>query len=81
LNQTRFCRSEGIAPITLIRWRREFGDEVGNGDAGERFVRIDLGRGAGEKLEVELAGGIRVRVPAGFDGGDLERLLGILARC
>lgn len=80
--QAQFCRSEGISRKTLGRWRREFRED-GKGATGSareaRFVRVDLGeRRAGEAFEVKLRSGVRVRVPLGFDAGDLERLLGVL---
>jgi hypothetical protein len=32
-------------------------------------------------LSVELASGVRVHVPAGFDASELQRLIGALASC
>jgi hypothetical protein len=45
-----------------------------------RFVEVVAasGAGGGEEFEVTLVGGIRVRVPSGFDGEDLRRLLSVL---
>jgi hypothetical protein len=72
-----FCRSEGIAPVTLHRWRREFGRTAGASPV--RFVSVDvaMARDAGS-FELDLGEGRRLRVPAGFAERDLERLLAVL---
>jgi transposase-like protein len=78
--QAEFCRSEGIAAITLRRWRREYGDAE---DRAERFVRVDLARERGFPFEIELRDGTRVRVSVGFDAAELAKVLGVLepGRC
>jgi len=73
-----FCRSEGIAPVTLHRWRREFGRAAG-ATSPVRFVSVDVAMARdAASFEVDLGGGRRLRVPAGFAERDLERLLAVL---
>lgn len=79
LSQAAFCRRAGITTVTLGRWRREFGD----GDGGPRggFVEVRLGPSAGSAAyDLELASGRHLRIPAGFDAQELERLLAVLGR-
>lgn len=80
LNQAAFCREEGISPVTLSRWLGEFGPaESPAASAGFVEVRLDRG-GAGGAFELGLSGGRHLRIPAGFDVGDLARLLAVLER-
>jgi transposase-like protein len=61
--------SEG--PNALMR-RRGIADSL----SPMAFVRLEPTKSrAGEPLEVLLPGGIAVRVPVGFDGGTLSRVL------
>lgn len=81
LSQVAFCRSEGITTVTLARWRREFGDESKPPESPVRFVKVEVGGGAGSAvIEVDLASGHRLRVPPGFSAEDLERILAVLER-
>lgn len=80
LSQAAFCREEGISPVTLSRWLGEFGPAEGRpARAGFVEVRLDRG-GAGDAFELALPAGRHLRIPAGFDAGDLERLLAVLGR-
>lgn len=81
LSRGAFCRKEGISPVTLARWRREFPANAGPSPEQGRFVEIRLpGAGGHSPFELELGDGRRLRVPPGFDADDLVRLLGVLAR-
>jgi hypothetical protein len=75
-----FCRREGIAPVTLTRWLAEFGTSGGHARP-PRFVEAIVGGPAPGGFEVVLPGGVRIQVPAGFDAGDLARIVGVLASC
>lgn len=73
-----FCRKEGICTATLSRWMGEFG-AAPRAPAGQGFVEVRLDRGSGASgFELELVGGRRLRIPPGFDVGDLGRLLSLL---
>jgi hypothetical protein len=74
---------------TLTGWKRRFGG--GDLEEDARLVPVRLTGatapaaegnvgGAGEAFEVALRSGHLVRVPAGFCGESLERLIGILDR-
>lgn len=91
-----FAAREGVSAGTLKWWKWKLGRERearrGREAARKRraarkaqvqFVEVvprAVGSGGGEPFEVELSRGYRVRVPAGFETGALERLLGVLER-
>lgn len=82
LNRAAFCRREGIAPVTLTRWLAEFGGSARPvRPPSPRFVEALVRGSAPGGIEVVLPSGTRVQVPAGFDAGDLARLLGVLSSC
>lgn len=77
-----FCRRRGINESTFGWWRRERKrHEQGQAPAVE-LVEIGTSDGAGERaVEVMLANGIRLRVPAGFERRSLEEILAIVRAC
>ncbi len=75
-----FCRKEGISPVTLSRWLGEFGRPTPP-KAGGGFVEVRLERTASAGgFDLELSTGRHLRIPVGFDVGELERLLALLER-
>ncbi len=75
-----FCRREGISPVTLARWLGEFGGATPRKAEGG-FVEVRLERPASAGgFDLELSAGRRLRIPPGFDVGDLGRLLALLER-
>lgn len=77
---SRFAREHGLVPNRISRWASRL--KAGSG-GGMRFhpVRLVEGHRGGERpdaIEVVLADGQRVRVPAGFAAADLERVLAVL---
>jgi len=81
LTKAAFCRREGIASVTLNRWLAEFGETPSVPVSGPAFVEAVWGEGVDRALEVVLPTGVRIRVPQGFDAGDLALVLGALATC
>lgn len=83
LSKAAFCRREGIASVTLTRWLAEFGASAGRVRRQEppRFVEALVGGPAPGGFEILLPSGVRVQVPAGFDAGDLARIVGVLSSC
>jgi transposase-like protein len=84
LGQASFARREGVSPVTLGRWREEFGARAGTAGVPGGFIEVRLaGRASAGGFEVGLADGRVVRVPVGFDAQELARLLAALepARC
>jgi hypothetical protein len=84
LTVARFARERGVSAWTLYDWKRRSqraGDRA-DGARG-RFVQVNLAPvpPAAPSLSVELASGVRVHVPAGFDASELQRLIGALASC
>lgn len=72
LSQSAFARSCGMSPSTLNNWVKR---------VETRFVEVVVETAAeAPELLVEMPRGEVVRVPAGFDTGDLRRLVAIL-RC
>jgi hypothetical protein len=94
---SRFAAARGLKAARLARWanrlRKQADRRGGRGGAGTaplklRFHPVELVGPANSHeasvIEVVLLDGRRVRVPAGFAGEDLERVLRILderSRC
>jgi hypothetical protein len=77
-SKAAFCRAEGISPVTFFRWMQEFGS-VGQPSASGGFVEVRLDRATAPRgFELEFSSGRRLRIPPGFDAGDLERILALL---
>lgn len=78
-----FARRQRVEPKRLARWVRRLGR------AGVRPLRFhpvrlveSLPETEGVPIEIQLAGGQRVRVAHGFQAEDLSRVLAVLAaRC
>jgi transposase-like protein len=72
LSQSAFARRCGLPPSTLSNWVR---------CTETHFVEVVVEEHSpAPELVVEMPRGEVVRVPAGFDGEDLQRLVAIL-RC
>ena len=82
LNVAAFARERGVSAWTLYDGKRRLRKRKAGAKAGD-FVQVHVRpvQAAPSSLEVELEGGMRVRVPAGFDEVELRRLLGVLASC
>jgi len=86
-----FARSRGLAPwrvYNALRRRKAITRPAAAGvDAARpallpvRVVADSAGTRASSGLEIELAGGHRLRIGADFDAALLRRVLGALARC
>jgi transposase-like protein len=84
LTLREFAEQRGIPPSTLSWWRQVFrraGEEEGNGAAAESAVVFTEVRPPGNVprtpavLEIVLASGHLVRVPAGADSATLRPVL------
>jgi transposase-like protein len=76
-----FCSVHGLCEASFYAWRRTIQERDGHGWAGDprpAFVPVTLATVAAS-LEVVLADGRVVRVPAGFDAATLRQLLAVLA--
>ena len=92
LNRTEYCRQHGLSLSSLKRYSKRMGDEGrGWSDQSERTapavsllpVEVLDDRPAAQQawqtfLFVELSGGRRIGVDAGFDGATLRRLIAVL---
>jgi hypothetical protein len=83
--QVAFCRQRRIRAGTFAWWKRQLrqrglaGDvSAAVGAASGRFVEIPRPTVSPVGFEVLLAGGRTIRVPAGFEEGELARLLSVL---
>jgi len=85
---SRVARRHGISPSLLFRWRREFAasDRALELPSEPAFIPVALpspaacgpeARASG-LIEIELAGGRRLRVDAGVDIGALKRIVDAL---
>jgi hypothetical protein len=89
LSMKAFAAREGISYTTMQYWRRRLGG--GRKKTAERQkpvvlspVRVvpDTPVPAERKgFEVWLSNGVSIEVPAGFDEGELQRLVGVLSGC
>ena len=77
-----FARGREISAWTIYSWRRQERERK-HEDGSAEFIRVRVApkREGPTPLEVELSDGVRVNVRAGFDEGELRRLLGVLASC
>ena len=81
----QFARERGIAKWRLYEERRK-ARRAGSGTPRRRgrakFAPVSVTEDSrGEPLELVLAAGHRVRIPADFDESALRRLMGVLASC
>lgn len=93
LTAAEFAAETGVNAHSLSWWKWRLGTKMAPGSSGRRSRRaplapsvqplqfVELAAPPGSSvLEVVLARDRTVRVPLGFDGPTLERLLGILER-
>jgi transposase-like protein len=61
-----FCRREGISPPSFYQWRKRL-SVVQRAAERPRFVPVHRAEdsGSADGVEIELPGGVRVRLPAG----------------
>jgi transposase len=83
------ARRHGLSPSLLFRWRREAAVQAGRLVARtEGFLPVLVAAGGSPStpkagsgiIEIELSGGVRIRVDASFDATALARAIDILAR-
>jgi transposase-like protein len=77
-----FARRHGVERGRLTRWVRRL-QEARKGSVRfhpVRLVESTAETGGGAPIEIQLAGGRRVRVPRGFETEDLRRVLAVLER-
>lgn len=60
-----FCRSESISVATLRRWQAEHGDGAQREAAPRGFLDLGALGGGGLTIEVDLGGGVLLRVRRG----------------
>ena len=80
LSVSAFCARRGLSQQSFYGWRRELQrrDSEKTFFVPVRLRKDDPAAAAGEMLEVLLASGRRIRVPAGFDAVTLRQLLAVL---
>jgi hypothetical protein len=85
LSIPRFAASAGISAWVLYQWRRRMSPTARPAaGAAPQLVEVAVVRAAAEhcdRLSVHLRTGHKVDVPAGFDGRELRRLIGVLESC
>jgi D-alanine-D-alanine ligase-like ATP-grasp enzyme len=70
LSARAFARSEGLNVQRLYRWQRVLG-----GRDAKRPSFVEVVGAAPARLDVVLRSGVVLRVPAGFDGETVRRLV------
>jgi len=72
LSVKAFCRQESLCAHTLYFWRRKLGPSQ-----SPSFAVVNV-TAPSAPLEVILAGGDRLQIPAGMDAGTLRTVVAIL---
>jgi transposase len=68
----------GLHRNQLFAWRRQFRGGAGeDATPGPRFVPLAIAEAGGARIELSCAG-VTIRVGAGFDAGDLRRVLQVV---
>jgi hypothetical protein len=81
-SRAAFCRRHGISYHSLSQWKSRIGADAKVGPGGRRrFVEIAVPRAAVPSYEIALAGGRSLRVPPGFDDGEVARLIAVVESC
>lgn len=92
LSLREFGRRKGLGYAKLVYWRRKLrlkrqrsevadGAQVADRWLPVRVIPSSVGADGTAAYEVRLANGLRVGVAAGFDAGELSRLMQVLASC
>lgn len=84
MSRAAFCRRHGISYHSLNYWKSRVGGKTEGGASGgrrSRFVEIAVPPAAGPTYEIALAGGRRLRIPPGFDDGEVARLMAVAEAC
>ena len=70
----------GLHRNQIFGWRRQFRDGMAKGDTGSAsFVPLAIAASSGEAGGIELiCGGVTIRPGAGFDVGELRRVLQVV---
>ena len=76
------ARRLGVKPSTLVWWRSELKrrDRKRSEPGPLLPVRLASPPAPSRDFELALPGGVQLRIPAGFDSRDFDRLLGVLVR-
>ena len=92
LSMQRFAALHGVSPCTLYQWRRRMSAaDSRSADGGPRLVAVDIVgsartvRAAGlefdERYELQLANGLRLRLPSNFVAARVAELVSTLRTC
>jgi len=89
LSMRAFAQREGIAYSKMQYWRRRLAGRRKKATEGHKPVVLSPVRVVPDTpvpterkgFEVWLANGVSLEVPPGFDEGELQRLVGVLAGC
>jgi transposase len=70
----------GLHRNQIFAWRRQFRGGMAQSDAGSAsFVPVTIAAAGGEAGRIELiCGGVTIRPSAGFDAGELRRVLQVV---
>ena len=82
-----FAQARGFSKWQIYEWRRRIrrlrAEEQGSRSVDSPFVPVQTTApvSAGGRFELELGRGRRLRVPSGFNAGDLRRLIEVIESC
>lgn len=74
LSQAEYCRQRQLSVTKFGYWRRRLSRKD---ESSGTFIELS-GRTRGERLELELANGVVIRVPRGFERETLRKLLSVV---
>jgi hypothetical protein len=90
LSVAQFCAEVGVSPASFYQWQRKLGAATAESNtrrdrqATSQLIPVHIvpdapaRHGTAGRLEVELPGEIRLRIPAGCDAATLQRVLSML---
>ena len=81
LSARAYAAKAGLNPGTLQFWKYTLGKEARRSsakEAGFPLIEVRSSAARDDRFEVELSGGLRVRVPGAFDADALRRLIAVL---
>ncbi len=78
-----YAQSRSVPYSQLTYWRKRLVTELEEPDEGLELVELHVTdeKPAEDRIEVRLSSGRVIRVPQGFNDGDLHRLIGVLESC
>lgn len=73
-----YCEKSSLSPWTFYGWQKRHGSSLSRVQSGMRFFDVGVVGSGGAPFELIFSHGLRLRLNAGFDRGDLSALLDLV---